>query len=209
MTPRPRRLPRLVALALVVVTATGAAATYESASTRIRGEIASVEGDRLTIRARDGSTVRVQLAAGHQVTAVLPADLESVEPGAFVGAAAVPQPDGRLEALEVAIFPEAMRGAGEGHYPWDLSPESTMTNATIDAVAGSGPDGSVLTLTYPGGEATVVVPPGTPVVRLEPGDAGLLQPGSHVFIPVAERQPDGALLAAVVAVGRDGLVPPM
>ena len=210
MTTHLRRLPRLVVLALALAATMGAGIAYESASTRIRGEIEDVDGDRLTIRARDGSVVRVRLAAGHQVTAVLPANLEAIEPGAFVGAAAVPQPDGRLEALEVAIFPEEMRGAGEGHYPWDVTPESTMTNATVAAVARDGPDGGgTLTLSYPGGDQTLVVPPETPVVRLASGEDGLLRPGNHVFVPVAERQPDGALLAAVVVVGRDGLVPPM
>ena len=214
MTMYLRRLPRLAAVVLAVVatttTATGAGTLYESLSTRIRGEIEGRDGDRLNIRSRDGATVRIRLAPGYQVTAALPSDPRSIQPGAFVGAVAVPQPDGRLEALEVAIFPEAMRGAGEGHYPWDLTPESTMTNANVATVVTGEPDGgSTLTLSYPGGGQTVVIPSGVPVVRLAPGDDLLLRPGNHVFIPVAERQPDGTLLAAVVVVGKDGLVPPM
>ena len=203
-----RPLPRLVALSLALAAAGSAALAQDSQPVRVRGEIASVEGDRLTIRARDGSTVQVRLAPEHRVTAVLPADLESVEPGTFVGTAAVPQPDGQLRALELLIFPEAMRGAGEGHYPWDLSPESTMTNATVAATVSEA-KGEVLTLTYPNGEQTIVVPPDAPIVTLAPGDADLLRPGNHVFIGRAKAEPDGTLSAEAVAVGRDGLVPPM
>jgi hypothetical protein len=190
------------------VAAGTAALAQDKPPVRVRGEITAVDGDRLTIAARDGSTVQVRLAPEHRVTAVLPADLESVEAGTFVGTAAVPQPDGRLRALELVIFPEEMRGTGEGHYPWDLAPESSMTNATVAATVSEA-KGEVLTLTYPDGERTVVVPPEAPIVTLAPGDDGLLRPGNHVFIGRASAQPDGTLSAGSVAVGKDGLVPPM
>lgn len=127
----------------------------------------------------------------------------------------------RLAALEALVFPDAVRGADEGHSAWDLQPESTMTNATVattnlaaeagGAAAGAaGSDGGrVLTLRYPGGERTVVVPPAAPVVALGPGEPGLLRPGSRVFVPGATRRADGVLAAGTVVVGRDGLVPPM
>ena len=202
-------LPRSVALALALVAAAPAVApAQDTPPVRVRGEIAGVDGDLLTITARDGSTVRVRLAPEHRVTAVLPAELEAVEPGTFVGTAAVPQPDGRLRALELVIFPEPMRGVGEGHYPWDLAPESSMTNATVAATVSEA-KGEVLTLTYPDGEQTIVVPPEAPIVTLAPGDDGLLKPGNHVFIGRASAQPDGTLTAESVAVGKDGLVPPM
>ena len=202
-------LPRLAAVAFaLVIMAPAAGLAQDTPPVRVRGEITGVDGDRLTVTARDGSTVRVRLAPEHRVTAVLPADLASVQPGTFVGTAAVPQPDGRLRALELVIFPEAMRGAGEGHYPWDLVPESTMTNATVAATVSEA-KGEVLTLTYPDGEQTIVVPPEAPIVTLAPGDDGLLRPGSHIFIGRANAQPDGTLSAGSVAVGKDGLVPPM
>jgi hypothetical protein len=135
------------------------------------------------------------------------ASLADVAIGSFVGIAALPQPDGSLEAIEVLIFPEAARGTGEGHYAWDLLPESTMTNATVaDTVAAVG--GRTLTLKYKDGEKKITVPPAAPVVTLDPGDASLLKPGAAVFIP-ARKEADGTLAAGRVLVGRDGLVPPM
>jgi hypothetical protein len=119
----------------------------------------------------------------------------------------VPQPDGRLKAQEVLIFPETMRGVGEGHRAWDLTPDSTMTNATVEA-AVSDVAGRVLTLTYKDGQQELVVPPGTPVVTLAPGDASLLKPGNYVFLG-ATQQPGGGLTASRITVGKDGLVPPM
>ena len=211
MPPHLHPLPRPVALALAValaVAAGTAALAQDTPPVRVRGEITAVDGDLLTITARDGSTVQVRLAPEHRVTAVMPAKLEAVEPGTFVGTAAVPQPDARLRALELVIFPEAMRGTGEGHYPWDLAPESSMTNATVAATVSEA-KGEALTLTYPDGEQTIVVPPEAPIVTLAPGDDGLLRPGNHVFIGRASAQPDGTLSAESVAVGRDGLVPPM
>jgi hypothetical protein len=150
----------------------------------------------------------VELAPEAKVLAVVPAELGAIAAGTFVGTAAVPRPDGRLMSLEVVVFPEAMRGTGEGHYGWDLAPETTMTNATVYA-AEATTDARALTLRYPEGERTVVVPPQVPVVSLEPGDASLLRPGGHVFMPSAARRPDGTLSSDVVAVGKDGLVPPM
>jgi hypothetical protein len=141
------------------------------------------------------------------VSAVIPADIGAIREGTFIGTAASPGPDGQLQAHEVLIFPETMRGTGEGHYPWDLAPGSTMTNATVSAVV-SGVSGRALTLTYKGQQGTVVVPPDAPIVTLAPGDDSLLKPGNHVFLS-ARRQPDGAYTAERIAVGKDGLVPPM
>ncbi len=210
MTTQLRPLSYLVALTLISAAALAdvALAQQQPPPVRIRGEIESVDGNRLTINERGGETVQVQLADQPRILAVLPAELESVEPGTFVGTAAVPQPDGTLRALELVVFPEEMRGSGEGHYPWDLTPESSMTNATVETVVSEA-KGNALTLTYPGGEQTIVVPPEAPIVTLAPGDESLLQPGNHVFIRSALPQPDGTLTAEAVAVGKDGLVPPM
>jgi hypothetical protein len=118
------------------------------------------------------------------------------------------KPDGSQRALEVLIFPEAMRGTGEGHYPWDLRPQSTMTNANVEQTV-TGVDGQTLTVKYKGGEKKIIVPPDVPIVTFVPGDKADLKPGTKIFIGAAKKLPDGTLQAARVNYGKDGLTPPM
>jgi hypothetical protein len=148
--------------------------------------------------------------------------MADVHDGAFIGTTAVPQPDGTLRAIEVHVFPDSMRGTGEGHRPWDLRPGSTMTNATVSKMAtAEGKSSSTMTnatvakvagrklmLKYQGGEKTVVVPSNATVVKLEPGDRSQLRTGAHLFA-IASRQSDGTLRAERITVGKDGVVPPM
>src|SRR3954447_18835081 len=206
MPPSQRIRRRASQSVLVSLCWLGAAAAAEP-TTRVRGIIERVDGPALTIATREGPEVRVTLTPDVRIGALVPADLGAAAKGSFIGTAAVPQPDGRLKAQEVHILPEAMRGAGEGHRAWDLTPDSTMTNATVEG-AVSDVAGRVLTLSYPGGKQELVVPPGTPIVTLAPGDASLLKPGNHVFLG-ATQSPDGNLSASRITVGKDGLVPPM
>ena len=175
------RTVRTLTLTVVVVVTLVAIASAQ-VPIRIRGTIAKVSGQTLTIASRDNSTVEVRLADTVGVTAVVTAALSDIKTGAFVGAAALPQPDGTFRAQEVLIFPEAGRGTGEGHYPWDLSPGSTMTNATVDAMVERVEE-PILTLKHKGGSVTVAVPTDVPIVTFAPGDKAMLQPGAHVFIP--------------------------
>lgn len=175
---------------------------------RIRGDVEAFDGQMLSIKARDGSSVRVKMADNFTVGGLVQAKLADASAGKFVGTAAMPQPDGTLRAVEVLIFPESGRGTGEGHYPWDLQPDSTMTNATIAEVVAA-PDGRMLTLRYKDGEKRVFVPESAPIVTSAPADRSLLVPGAHIFIFAAQRQPDGTLTASRVTVGLNGLVPPM
>src|SRR5258707_1572771 len=133
--------------------------------------------------------------------------MADIKPGMFVGSAGMMQPDGTQKALEVHIFPEAMRGTGEGHYDWDLRPESKMTNANVATVTDLGKD-RVLTVHYKGGEKKVLVPESAAIVSFTPTERGMLKAGAKIFT-VAQRQPDGSLTAARVNVGLDGQVPPM
>lgn len=174
---------------------------------RVRGDVIALDGHVLTVKSRDGSTVTVQLAEKFAVRSVVKRTLADIGVNSYVGSAAVSMSDGRLKAIEVLIFPEAARGTGEGHRPWDLLPESTMTNATV-AETVSGKDGAELTLKYKDGEKKLVVPPDAPIVTFEPGDPSLLVAGAHVVV-FAQKQDDGAITAATVVVGKDGLVPPM
>ena len=174
---------------------------------RVRGEVEQLNGNVLKVKTREGPSRDITLAPNFAVTGVTTAELSSIAANSFVGVAAVPQPEGMLRALEVLVFPESARGSGEGHYPWDLTPESTMTNATVADLA-SQPSGRVMTLRYKDGEKKVLVPEGVPVVTFAPADASMLKSGAHVFVS-ATKQPDGSLTAARVLVGKDGLVPPM
>ena len=171
----------------------------------MRGQIERVEGDVYVVKARDGSTLKLKLAATAEVAASVKSTVSDIKQGSYIGVAALPQPDGSQRALEVHIFDESMRGTGEGHRPWDLQPKSTMTNATIQQVVLS-PDGHSLSLKYKDGEQRVVIPSGTVIVTYLPGSVAELAPGAVIFVPAANRQPDGMLLAQRVMVGRD--VPP-
>ncbi len=195
----------LLVLALIIVGGTNASA--QTPTTRVRGDVEQLSGNALTVKSREGPSVAITLAPDFSVIGVTKAELSSIVPNSFIGAAAMPQPDGTLRALEVLVFPESARGSGEGHYPWDLQPESTMTNATVAELA-TQPSGRLLTLRYKDGEKKMVVPEDVPIVTFVPADASMLVPGAHVFVS-ATRQPDGALSAARVLVGKDGLVPPM
>jgi hypothetical protein len=174
---------------------------------RVRGSIAELIGPVLVIKTREGPTVQVRLLEGLTVLGVGKAALADVKPGAYVGVAAVKQPDGTYRAQEITIFPDMARGSAEGHTPWDLTPNSTMTNATVDAVVARSA-GPLLTLRYKDGELKVAVPPRTPVVTFNIATHALLAPGAHVFVP-AVREPDGSLSTSRVLVGKGGLVPPM
>ena len=196
--------PLVLILACLIL----AQAAAQSPPRRIRGEVVAIDGLKLQIRAREGDRVDVTLDDKYTVSAVVPLDIAAIKPGAFVGAAAMPQADGSLRALEVLVFPEAARGSNEGHYPWDLQPGSMMTNATIAEVVDIDKDRR-MTLKYKGGEKVVTVPRDAPIVAAAPGDRAMLKPGAHVFIFAAMPHPDGSLTAGRVTVGKDGLVPPM
>ena len=124
----------------------------------------------------DGSELKVLLADNGGVTAIVKASLSDIKQGSFVGVAGMPRADGSQKAIEVLIFPEAMRGTGEGHYPWDVRPQSTMTNANVEQSV-TGVDGQALTLKYKDGEKKIIVPPEAPIVAPTPGDKGDLKPG--------------------------------
>ena len=178
-----------------------------SPPTRLRGSIAAIDGNTATIATREGTSVPVKLADNWAVMLVSPMTLADIKENSFVGIASLKGPDGTLNALEVLIFPEAARGSGEGHYPWDLQPESMMTNATVATVAAA-PDGQTLTLKYKDGTQTIKVKPGTPIVTFAPGDRSDAKVGAKVFLG-ATKGADGGLTAGRLLVGKDGLTPPM
>ncbi len=180
---------------------------------RLRGTIEKVEPGSFTLRERSGELITLVRPADMAVSEVLPLKLTDIKAGSYIGTAAMPQSDGTQLALEVLVFPEAARGTGEGHFPWDLQPESTMTNATVaDLVAApvTVPGGQKMTLKYKGGEKTVIVPAGAPVVTFKPGkedEAALVVPGARVLVTAQLK--DGKPTALRMTVGRNGFAPPM
>jgi hypothetical protein len=204
-------MPTLLRRAVVLSTLALACAAPPLAAqetVRVRGTIERVDGTTYIVKTRAGETLKIALADKPMFVAIVKASMDDIKPGTFVGATGMPESDGSLRAVEVHIFPEAMRGTGEGHRPSDLAPQATMTNATVEA-AVAGVKGHALTMKYKGGEKTLVVTPETAVVTYAPGDQAELKAGTKIFIAAAEKKPDGTLQAARIAYGRDGLTPPM
>jgi hypothetical protein len=199
----------LIAGALAALLALPALAQApQGTPTNVRGTVAKLEGNTLLVKARRGGTERVALAPGFGVLGVVKLKLSDIKSGDFVGVAAAPGKDGKLHAQEVLVFPEAARGTGEGHYPWDLRGKGdTMTNATVNGVV-SRTHGRMLKLAYKGGEQEIAVSGRTPVVTFKPAEMALLKPGAAVFLR-ALKQPDGSLVAQRAIVEQNGVKPPM
>jgi hypothetical protein len=175
---------------------------------RIRGTIESVDGAMLMIKSREGTDMKVRVTDKVAVFGVAKTEMSEIKPGSYIGVSAMPEPDGTQKALAVHIFPETQRGAAEGFRPWDLRPNSTMTNATV-AETVKGTDGQNILVKYKDGEKKVVVPPDTPIVTFVAGDKTELKPGAKIIIFGAVKKDDGTLEANRVNVGRDGIAPPM
>jgi hypothetical protein len=194
----------LAALAILPALAQNAP---EGTPTRIRGTVEQLEAQKLTVKSRDRSPVVVELAPNFVVSALVKKTLADVKEGDYVASAGAKGADGKIHAVEVRIFPEAQRGTAEGQFPWDLSTDSIMTNATVTGIA-SAPDGKLLKVTYKGTTSEITVPPDCPIFAYVPGDPALLKPGAAVFM-VASKKPDGSLTAARVTAEKDGVKPPM
>jgi hypothetical protein len=197
----------IAALLLTAVSAVAIAQAPASPPVRIRGTVEKLDGQMLTVKARSGESMTIKMADNFLVMGIAKASAADITDGKFIGTTSVGERDGALVALEVHIFPENMRGTGEGHYAWDLRPDSKMTNANVASVTGMGKD-RVMTVQYKGGEKKVLVPADAVVVAFTPADKSELKPGAQVFVNAA-RQADGSLAAPRVNVGLNGQVPPM
>jgi len=176
---------------------------------RVRGTIEKVEGNTVTVKARDGKTEVVKLADNPRIIAMEKATLADIKVGSFIGVTAMPQPDGSQKAIGLHIFMDAQRGVVPARFgPWDREPGSTMTNADVSSTVASV-DGQVMTVKYADGEKKVTVPPNTPVVRFEPGNMGDVKPGAQMILFAGKRNPDGTIAAPGINVGRGGAAPPM
>jgi hypothetical protein len=183
-------------------------AQQQSPPVRVRGTVEAADGPMLTVKSRDGQTYRVKMADNVAVRGVVKASLSDIKQNSFIGVTGMPQADGSQKAVEIHIFPEPLRGTGEGHRPWDLMPNSTMTNATVTQMV-KGVQGDEIALKYKDGEKKIVVAPNTTIVTYVPADRSELKPGAKIFIAAANKKEDGTLEAATVSLGRDGITPPM
>ena len=197
---------KLLVFAAGLPFAGGAFAQSDSTPARLRGTIDAVSAEALQLTLRNGAKATVKLPPNVRIVWLTVAQPNEIKQGSYVGTAAVPLPDGSLKALEVQVFPESMRGVGEGSREWDLAPGSSMTNGTVGSLVAA--NGRTITITYKGGEKRVVVPDDVPIVTYEPADRGALTDGANVLIN-GMRTPDGTVTAISVSVGKNGLVPPM
>ena len=197
----------LIAVAMVAVSTLAAVAQRAPVPTRVRGTIESVEGDTMQVKSRSGEELKLHIAPDVRVAGITKISLADIKVGSFIGATTVPGPDGGDNAVEVHVFPESMRGTGEGSRPYDLKPNSSMTNATVaESVVGN--DGHTLRVKYKDGEKKVFVSDMTPVVTFVPADKSELKAGAKLIASI-KQLPDGSFETNRVSVGRDGITPPM
>ena len=196
-----------VAVVMVAASSLFAIAQQPPSLTRLRGTIEAVDGDMLAVKSRGGEDIKLRMTDDVRVVGITKISLADIKVGSFIGTTTVPGPEGSQSAVEVHVFPEEMRGTGEGSRPFDLRPNSTMTNATV-AQTVAGIDGHILLIKYKDGEKKVLVFPDTPVVTYVPADKTDLKAGAKV-IAAMKKLPDGSYETNRVSVGRDGLTPPM
>ena len=194
------------ALAVVSFTTCLALPVSAQETVRIRGTIERIEGPVYVVKSRDGAELKLTVTDNPLYVAIVPATMADVKPGMFVGSAGMMQADGTQKAIEVHIFPESMRGTGEGHYDWDLKPQSKMTNGNVEQTV-AGVDGPTLSVKYKDGEKQLVVTPDTVVVTYVMGSKDDLKPGTKIFVSAAKKQPDGSLQTPRITYGRNGAGP--
>jgi hypothetical protein len=205
--PRYQVIRPLFAVAMVAASSLYAIAQQPPSPTRVRGTVEGVDGDVLAVKSRSGEDVKLHMTGDMRVVGISRISLSDIKVGSFIGTTTVPGPDGSQNAVEVHVFPEEMRGTGEGSRPYDLKPNSSMTNATVaESVVGNL--GHTLLVKYKGGEKKVQVSSETPVVTYVPADKSDLKAGAKI-IAFTKKLPDGSFETSRVSVGRDGLTPPM
>jgi hypothetical protein len=199
-----RALTAGLALSLILIGAVSSASAQDTV--RIRGIIERVEGPVYVVKNRDGAEFKLTMTDNPLFVAIAPATMADIKSGMFVGSAGTMQADGTQKAIEVHIFPESMRGTGEGHYDWDLKPNTKMTNANVEQTVASN-DGQILSVKYKDGEKKLLVTPETVVVTYIPGNKDDLKPGTRIFVGAAKKMPDGTVQTPRITYGRDGAGP--
>lgn len=177
-------------------------------SVRVRGSITGFDGHALQVKTREGKSLNIGVIESTTFKTIVALKMSDIKQDGFVGVTTISKtPEGPLLAREVHVFAESQRGLGEGHYAWDLEPDSTMTNANVDAIANTR-EGKELTLSYKGGKTKIVVPKGVPIVAFQPADQSVLKVGAQIFC-IALQGANGSLTAQYISVGTNGMKPPM
>jgi hypothetical protein len=198
----------LLGMALVLLALPAFAQARQGTPARIRGTVEKLDGNRLAVKERNGQSVTIELASNYTVRGVVKRSLSDIHDGDFVASTSTRGPDGKLHAIEVHIFPEQMKSVvPQFQGPWDLVPDSVMTNAIVTGMA-EAPDGRILKVKYKDTETEVVVPANCPIVSYVPGDSGLLKSGAYVVI-LGTKSPEGEITAANITAEKDGVKPPM
>jgi hypothetical protein len=201
--------PTYIAALFIAFLAVPALAQTPAEGTRQRvvGTVDKLDGNNLMVKSNDGQPVTVVLDGNAAVFGVEKRTIADIKPGDYLASGGVKGPDGKIHAVEVRIFPETLRGTGEGQRPWDAKPEGVMTNATVGTVSQS-PEGGVIHVKYKEGESEFTVGPEVPILAYVAGDRTLLKPGAAVFT-VAQKKPDGTLTTGRVTAEKNGVKPPM
>jgi hypothetical protein len=194
---------RIATAALGLALLGGMAAAQAAPPHRTRGTIASITPSEIVVTSRSGATVTYAITSDTKVAGETTVPVTAIQPGSYIGSAAVPAGLGMLRALEVTVFPPAMKGVGEGHYGWDLGPSSSMTNGTVGHLVVS--QGNIMTVTYKGGEKKIIVPADVPIVTIDPGAMSDLKPGVKVIIFPSMTD---AKTASRILYGENGITPP-
>ena len=199
----------ITAIVIGFLAAPAALAQAQSEGTRVRvaGTVDKLDGDKLMVDTKGGQPITVVLAANAAVFGVEKRTIADIKPGDFLASGGVRGTDGKIHAVEVRIFPETLRGIGEGQRPWDVKPDGVMTNATVGTVSQS-PEGGVIHVKYKEGESEFTVGPEVPILGYVAGDRSLLKPGAAIFT-VAQKKPDGRLTTGRVTAEKNGVKPPM
>lgn len=198
-----KRLATAVGLALLGAAAISPVVAHAASPQRTRGSIAAVDPTTITVTTRSGAKLSYAINADTKIAGERTVSVSEIQPGSYIGSAAVPAGGGKLRALEVTVFPPAMKGVGEGHYAWDLAPHSSMTNGTVGHLTAS--NGNTMTVTYQGGEKTIIVPADVPIVTVDPGAVTDLKPGLKVIVFPAKGEPK---TAGTIVYGENGITPP-
>jgi hypothetical protein len=194
----------MAALGAVMALGTGAALAQQPPTVAVAGTVTAVTDGELDLTAKDGTKSVVKLGDKTRFTWTMPMSIDDVKAGSYIGAGAMKDGKGGNTAVEITIFPEAMRGVAEGFSQWNQGPDSTMTNGTVSQVVGTS--NRVLTVTYNGGQQSVTIPDGTPVTTFDVADKSALTVGAHVVVR-AFKADDGTLTAGYISIGKDGFVP--